>query len=246
MIGVVVFKSSSPAGKKLLDLLSSLEEVEVRGIGRVYRYEMKRRSLYFVPLPTEFSFNAEFHLKRIVSGLGRPSFVLSLYPPEAKAVFLHATGNVTSSNPLLHPSFTPRSVSPVDGDFLGTLYLALKRSGVPVSVVAVHDPPSSLSLPHIAVRLPSSYVEDFLPAVIAAFRRKKIFVPYVTVSRSYTADYFSSLFEGRRISAYHVPFYWSHFLDVSLFSLMVERGRVRKILVEKGLVLPGELPQEEV
>ena len=246
MIGVVLFKSSSPQGKRLVHLLSSLEDVEIRGIGKAYLYEMKRRSLYFIPLPAEFSFNAEMYTRRILSGIGKPSFLLSVYPPETDAVFLHATGNITNTNPLLHPSFTPRTVSPVDGDLLGTLYLALKRSGVPVHIVAVHDPPSNVNVPHIALRLPEKYVEDVLPAIIASFRKKKIFVPYVTVSRSYVADYFAPFFENRRISAYHIPYYWIHFLDLSLFSQMVEKGRVRKILVEKGLVLPGELPQEEV
>ncbi len=247
MIGVVVFKEGTPLGRAITGVLSHIEPVEVRGLGRAYRYDSSHRSLYFIPLKESFHFNGKRYEERITSSLGRPSFIISLSPlTEGNEPLLHATGNLTNTNPLSHPSFQPRSVSPVDADLLGTLFIALYRLNLNPHVAAVHDPPSDLTVPHISVKLGVEHAEDVVLSIIASFRRKKIFVPYVTVSRSFLADYFTGEILRRRVAAYHVPYYWVHHLDGVMYNQMAEKGRVRGILVERGLVLPGELPHKEV
>ena len=244
MIAGVFFKAGSHFGEKILDFLGSFEEESIRGLGRVFVYSAHRVSVYFVPTHDSFSYNANRYERSFVEGIGRPSVLISLLPSDV--VTLYPTGNITSSNPLLIPTFSPRRVSPTDPDLLGTLWLALKKKGLNPDILAVHDPPSTLKYPHIALSFPEHLLEDALVALLASLRRKKVFVPHVTVGRSFTASHFYPLIERRRVPAYHVPYHWIHFLDEGMFEEMKKKGNVRSILVERGLVLPGELPQKEV
>ena len=243
MIGVVVYKRGERS-KILEEILSEVEEVELRGIGRAHRYEFRHRSLYFVPVLEDFQFNGRKYEKRIFHSVGRPSFILSLRFGDT--LLLHATGNITNTNPFLHPSFSPKTISPTDPDLLGTLFLALHRAGMNPHIAAVHDPPGDLTIPHISLKTPPDLIEDIIPTIIASFRRKKIFIPYITVSRAFTADYFLPLILKRHVPAYHIPYYWYHHLDESLFKQAAEKSGVRAVLVERGLVLPGEFPKKEV
>ncbi len=244
MIAGVFFKTGDRFANKILDFLESFEEELIRGLGRVFVYSAHRTSAYFVPTPDSFSYNANRYERSFLEAIGRPSILLSLLPSES--VTIYPTGNVTSSNPLLIPTFSPRRVSPVEPDLLGTLWLALRRKGLNPEILAVHDPPSTLNHPHLVLSFPGDLVEDVLVSLLASLRRKKVFVPHVTVGRTFAARYFYPLIEKRRVPAYHVPYHWVHFLDEELFEEMKRKGNVRSILVEKGLVLPGELPHKEV
>ncbi|NPA86694.1 MAG: hypothetical protein GXO00_01675 [Candidatus Diapherotrites archaeon] len=240
---MVVFKEGTALHRALQPLLEYLEEEELRGLGKVHAY-FEGTSAYFVPLKRDFSLAGREEERRIVSAIGGHVDVVSLR--EGDRLSLYPTGNPTRSNPLLIDSYTPRSLSPVDPDLLGTLWLALRKKDLNPSLLAVHDPPSNLQRPHVAVELPLNKVEELFFALLASFRKKKTFVPHLTVSRGFEASYFYPLIERRRVPAYHLPYFWVQFLDRELFEQAQRKGGVRSILVEKGLVLPGELPYKEV
>ncbi len=219
------------------------EEEQIRGLGRVYVYR-DGVEVVFLPSIEDIRFRGKEYEEKILESFGKVRGFIGLVYGER--VEIYPPGNPTNKNPLLHPSYTPRTLAPADADLLGSLFLSMRAVGMEVDIVAVHDPPVTVTQPFHIISLPPSMIKSVIPPLLAGLRKKKMFIPYMTVSKEYRASYFYSLLKKRFLPLYHIPYYWRHFLDDYLLEEARKKGRVRGILLEKGLELPGELPHKEV
>ncbi len=254
MIAVVVGRQRWKGTREFQGLLNeyfSPEEVNIAFIGKAYRMG-KKNPVYFIPLPTNYETNVNYWEKRIVNGLGSPWIVVSLNPHIAdgrKGIFIHTSGNPSPEN-VLGVNLPPKTLGKTNANAIGMIVRAVDRFSrelnvpFPLHLEATHDLPVNNSLPYLSFEWNGEYADLAVLALVAALGVEKTFIPYLTLGIQYYGDEFLELSRrGRRVSAYHVPLYLAHGLDDQLYMEAQEKGKVRGIIVGRGID-PDTIPVE--
>ncbi len=233
-----------------MDEYFPLESVEVRGLGRVFRYETERYVAYIVRVPFSYEANVKRFEATLKEALGHVNEVIAINPHIAdprEGLFVHSAGNVGGEG---FGGLQPLSVSPTSPEFMGTFILAALWVGeelgeASVHIEATHDLPVDATIPYVSVEYRGDYADELALALGAALGRRGKFKPYMTVGLSYYADEFIPLVKKKRIvPAYHVPVYMGQHLVEELARRLLERGWIRGVIYGRGLE-PAGLSDEE-
>ncbi len=254
MLAVIVGKEQWKGTKifqQLLEEYFSPERLSIVHVGNVLRVG-KRNPVYFIPIKESYELHIDLWEKRIEHGLGKPWIVVSLNPHLAdgrKGIFVHSSGNITSENVFGVP-LPPKTLGKTNANAIGMIVRAVDKFSkeldvpFPLHLEATHDMPVKNRLPYISFEWTEGFEDLAVLSVVAALGEERTFIPYLTVGISYYADEFLSLTrKGRRVSTYHIPLYLAHNLDDSLYKEAENKGRVRGIIVGRGID-PDLIPVE--
>ncbi len=247
MISAVVYrpgKISDPLVSAIRELFGT-EQVEIRGLGLVDRYETPKTTIYFIPLPESY----EIHVKRwenqISETVGRPDVVVSINPHLAdmrEGLFIHSAGNLTGKD-VLAANYAPKTVSPTSPCTIGAMVRAAYRFAEELGaephfhIEATHDFPVDASIPYLSFETRGRVnVELAALTLVAGLGKCVRFKPYLTIGMSYYANEFIPVvLRRKKVPAYHVPFYLAHNLTADTIRDLVKRGFIEGVAYGRGV-----------
>ncbi len=190
------------------------EEVELRGIGRIFR----RGIIHYLPVSVSPLSYVLSHMEELK---GWSVVIVDRHTEdERRGVFVHTHGNITHQNPLLLPYNTPKSLSPVDGR---VLCYALYKGAL---LEPTRDPPTPSPFPVITIEYTEGEnVEKYIGLCESGLE------PVLLVGNSY---YYRARLR-RFLPYYYVPYYHRHHVDDEL-KFWLKRYGVRKIVVSRASV----------
>ncbi len=247
MIAAVVYrpgKIADPLIESVRELFGT-ENVEIRGLGIVDRYETAYTSIYFIPLRQSYELHAKEMESQIREAIGTPDVIVSINPHLAdmrEGIFIHSAGNLTGKD-VLAANYAPKSVAPTSPGTIGTLVRAVynfaEELGVEpnVHIEATHDFPVDATIPYLSFELRGNVNHELAAlSLVAALGKQVAFKPYLTIGLSYYANEFIPvILRRKKVPAYHVPFYLAHNLTADTIKTLIRKGYVDAVAYGKGV-----------
>ncbi len=246
MIAAVVYKPGKFADPLISAVREyfSTEQIAVRGLGIVDRFETRDVGIYFIPLRRSYELHVEEMERAIIEGIGKPYVVVSVNPHIAdmrEGIFIHSAGNFTGDN-ILGAGFSPKSLARTDPGTIGMVVRAVhsfaEELGVPpaINIEATHDFPTKTEIPYISYEVRGDYYDLAALALVASLGKEVRFKPYLTIGISYYANEFiPAILRKRKVTAYHVPFYLAHHLSADFLRDLKKRGYIEGVAYGKGI-----------
>ena len=247
MIAAVVYrpgKIADPLINSVRELFGT-EQIHVRGLGLVDRYETAYTSIYFIPIRESYEIHAKRMEKQITEAIGQPNVIVSINPHLAdmrEGIFIHSAGNITGKD-VLAANYAPRSVSPTSPSAIGLIVRAMHEFAEElgkdprIHIEATHDFPVDATIPYLSYEMRGNVNYDLAAlALVAGIGKQVQFKPYLTIGLSYYANEFIPIILRRKkVPAYHVPFYLAHNLTADTIRGLLRKGYIAGVAFGRGV-----------